>query len=732
MQRFPNHLEEIQQNATYLSTQGNLPATPYHHLEQNLLCEYLAPPALSLDVGAPLVESWEMALQVDTAPSSNSPTPEESTVAPDDGAIDSLLSRPITMEEKTESDRLPKRDRRTSVLGSFLFTSKSAKGLSVDDEDKPLTNGTQPEKLRKLFGRLSLPPSPRSAINISWGSINRGNASGERKSTARESSGSISRPRSTLSVSHKRSSDTLQYTLKLRKPSGQPTSTSKSMEVQPPDARRTSQSSTASNNNSAWNTLRASQSTRRHQGTLVGTPGGTIYGLGELGEHSMPLPLFRRPISDDALNDPTNSYVQSTDKLDLEGKDTLVGAKGLDDQDSAECLSVVAAAQDALESRESFFTEASVLRTTSTSTAPTSTVPSSHPGSAICIEDMDTLLSTQPTGVAGSASGSWSRESPRRPGIQRSSAFRREARDKLFDALSPEDQMALEDMINAEAMRRCRQVLIEIDDDVVFEKAMSHALRNQWRSQALASNTMVDDWQKVKCQMVVPKDAIKPSFLAREILRGERSYKQHLEHGVTPYELRQLAVSRRDAHSLSDNFVELSKRNRLGRQVSIDFRPDSAKVSASRSLRGLSLFDDGPSKTSSQLKQAVAADCSERSSDSPRTKSYALVIYHFQKLIEVSRKFVVAMEHEPDPYSIAVSFCESYGGMEDVYGDWAEVVGDLIHQTMVPVSEVKLVHSLSQPGLRRKLSKTAYSSPKIVTAATVAGAWRSHLPDIMS
>lgn len=184
-------------------------------------------------------------------------------------------------------------------------------------------------------------------------------------------------------------------------------------------------------------------------------------------------------------------------------------------------------------------------------------------------------------------------------------------------------------------------------------------------------------------------------------------------------------------HSISDNIIELARRKRLGRQASVEFdRSASSIKSSAPSLRRLSLFDADTGKSSLPLEQTYITG-KEHCEESPFMNSNALVIYHFQRLIDVSSQFAIAMEFNPDPYSIAVSFCDTYGRMKDVYGDWANVVGDLIHHSFLPVRE-KLVHSLSQPARKRKLSVTMYSSPKKTTAATSASTGRLKLPDIVS
>lgn len=526
---------ELIQNASYLQHSENSSATPHHHPKQKHIREYPATPSLSLDIGTPLTEAWEMALHGVTTPQSGLPAPTEHEVQADicaDGAVGSSPSGPITME-RTDSSRPLKKEKRTSILGSFFYTSKSAKGLSVDNTDGSLENRIQPETPRKLLGRFSLPPSPRSAINLSWGSTSRGIPSSERMPRTRDCSGSTSRPQSTLSVLTRRLSDTSHNTLNNRERSGEAASVSEPMKSEhPSEGRKRLQSSTTVHADNSSNTLRASQSARRHQGTLVGTPGGTIYGLGELGQHSMPVPLFRHSVSIDEIEGVVvGSSANSSEKPNSGGKDAPRLPKAFSEQESATYSPKLDISPDFLDSKDSFFTESSVTRTASTSTAPTSAVPSSHPDSTRS-PHTGPHLSRPVEDDASPAADTSSSESPKRPGIQRSRAFRQRRKDKLFDAFSPEEQIALEDLINAEAARRCRQVLIEIEDDTVFEKAMGQALRNQFGCQPHARETMPSGLERHQDQSDIPKDAIKPSFLVREILRGERSYIHHLEHGV--------------------------------------------------------------------------------------------------------------------------------------------------------------------------------------------------------
>lgn len=313
---------------------------------------------------------------------------------------------------------------------------------------------------------------------------------------------------------------------------GQASSANKYMDsTHPLEAQWGAQPSPTINANDVSDTLRATQSARRHQGTLVGTPGGTVYGLGELGQHSRPLPLFRRSISNHELEALFGSHVQCNEQPDPGGKDGVAGPTNLDNQAVGACSPEPVVCREHLDSRDSLFTEASVMRTASTSTAPTSAVPSCDPDSAVTT-NMEPSLLTLSNNVTASMLNSLSSVSPKRPGIQRSHAFRQQERQKLLDRLSPEAQVAFEDLIDKEATRRCRQILIEIEDDVVFERAMSQALRSQFRSQSWAVETMANG-RKEERQMEVQKDAIRPSFLVREILRGERSYIRHLEHGVT-------------------------------------------------------------------------------------------------------------------------------------------------------------------------------------------------------
>ncbi|KAJ9106765.1 hypothetical protein QFC19_003078 [Naganishia cerealis] len=183
-------------------------------------------------------------------------------------------------------------------------------------------------------------------------------------------------------------------------------------------------------------------------------------------------------------------------------------------------------------------------------------------------------------------------------------------------------------------------------------------------------------------------------------------------------------------HSVSDNVVELSRRSHISRHASVNFRPASANLSSTDSLQRVSLVDVGLSHSSKEEQSGVVVTAGEQAPNVyPHDTDDTLLVYHFQKLIQVSRDFVTSMEHDPDPYGIALSFSDTYRRMKDVYGDWARVVGDFIHSPVLPAKGEKLAYSLSTPGGRRRLSMTAYYSPKKAVTVT-AGAKKLHLPDI--
>ncbi|KAJ9097311.1 hypothetical protein QFC21_004980 [Naganishia friedmannii] len=118
-------------------------------------------------------------------------------------------------------------------------------------------------------------------------------------------------------------------------------------------------------------------------------------------QHSMPQLIFRRAIWNDGIDaDEPKSYE----------KDGSGVPKDPGHEKSAACSSELAISSDFLESRDSLFTEASVIRTASTCTAPFSAVPSSGPSSI----DTGPLLSTPLDNVA-SMSNSSSSDSPKRP-----------------------------------------------------------------------------------------------------------------------------------------------------------------------------------------------------------------------------------------------------------------------------------------------------------------------------
>lgn len=100
--------------------------------------------------------------------------------------------------------------------------------------------------------------------------------------------------------------------------------------------------------------------------------------------------------------------------------------------------------------------------------------------------------------------------------------------------MNEEDQRAVEALIDAEAIRKCRQALIDIEEDTVFAKAMAQVMKKQFPAPLVKEYIQIPPLSPHQSggRPELQKDAIKASFLVREILHGERSYAQHLTDGI--------------------------------------------------------------------------------------------------------------------------------------------------------------------------------------------------------
>ncbi|KAJ9106766.1 hypothetical protein QFC19_003079 [Naganishia cerealis] len=472
-----------------------------------------------------------------------SDAPEETSGGATDDASGPEAETPISSNtiKSADNKRSLTKGKRTSIFSSFLFTSKNDNYSSVDSEDGPPNkNKPEPETPRKLIRTLRMPPSPRSTVGFSdiFASLRTMNS--DQIPTNQDSLPNTSQVEGTPSTPTTLSSDTLQSSQRNGESPSRVATTGRAMKMAQAFGAHIKMQPNITPDigipaNDSSTTLKERQIVRRNQGTLVGTPVGTVHGLGQLGQNSMPLPLFRRSISYDEFAGLSSSYLQNEDNSNETGKYDSSVLERTRNQDSIAQSLKLDVTPDVSEVLKYMYTSTDVDRTASMalSTAPTSAATSLSPDSAIS-SDVEPILSTPISDDrVASSSGIISSDSVvQTPGIRDFRAIREQRKDKLFESLCPQDQMTLEELINAEALRRCRQVLIEIDGDAVFEKAMSQALRSQIRSQPEIGDTMAKRWEWRQEQTQLRKNAIRPLFLVREMLRGERSYIEHLENGI--------------------------------------------------------------------------------------------------------------------------------------------------------------------------------------------------------
>jgi hypothetical protein len=147
-------------------------------------------------------------------------------------------------------------------------------------------------------------------------------------------------------------------------------------------------------------------------------------------------------------------------------------------------------------------------------------------------------------GMVTSASITSSSSPSRRPNLNRTRAFREDRRDELLQRLDQEDQRAIEALIDVEAIRKCRQALIDIEEDTVFAKAMAQVMKKQFPAPLMMENANVapQSPHQSGSRPELQKDAIKASFLVREILGGERNYARHLENGIKVRNMPQVSL----------------------------------------------------------------------------------------------------------------------------------------------------------------------------------------------
>lgn len=176
----------------------------------------------------------------------------------------------------------------------------------------------------------------------------------------------------------------------------------------------------------------------------------------------------------------------------------------------------------------------------SSTTGPTSGIPSTAENTAASFDLFPRLVtppglltaSEHSEEMVTSASVTSSSSPSKRPDLNRTRSYREDRRAELLRRLDSEDRRAVEALIDVEATRKCRQALIDIEEDTVFAKAMSQVLKQQFPPASMGSQDTPRSPHQSGSRPELQKDAIKASFLVREILLGERSYVAHLENGV--------------------------------------------------------------------------------------------------------------------------------------------------------------------------------------------------------
>lgn len=275
---------------------------------------------------------------------------------------------------------------------------------------------------------------------------------------------------------------------------------------------------------------------------LVRTPGGTVYGIGGMGQQSRPLALFRQ-LSKRGLNSIFNAAGQS----DFIRTDDLSR-----DPSSGSSRRAPPTPSDTVYTQGSGYASPAA---DSNMTGPSSVQPSSATNTAASFE-LSPVLVTPPypmiasdgsDGVITSASITSSSSPSKRPNLNRTRAFREDRRDELLQRLDQDDQRAVEALIDAEAIRKCRQALIDIEEDTVFAKAMAQVMKKQFPAPLAVENPEIplQSPHQSGSRPELQKDAIKASFLVREILCGERSYGMHLENGIKVSSIAQLPLRSR-------------------------------------------------------------------------------------------------------------------------------------------------------------------------------------------
>lgn len=446
--------------------------------------------------------------------------------------------QPIQAEmEESSSKRSQTASKRTSILSSLFFPSKSDR-IVRDGNEMIKGHPTTPTKSTR---KQNPPPSPRSALNLGFRKPRPTPIVEGLLATKRDSLVSVpasdeqsSRPSSGMTQTGPRDS---------------PLSTPRKTPVdENAPAKAPIISTQTSTVHDPLTESRATIKERRSSGhaqgmqELVRTPGGTVYGIGGMGQQSRPLALFRQ-LSKRGLNSIFNAAGQS----DFIRTDDLSR-----DPSSGSSRRAPPTPSDTVYTQGSGYASPAA---DSNMTGPSSVQPSSATNTAASFE-LSPVLVTPPypmiasdgsDGVITSASITSSSSPSKRPNLNRTRAFREDRRDELLQRLDQDDQRAVEALIDAEAIRKCRQALIDIEEDTVFAKAMAQVMKKQFPAPLAVENPEIplQSPHQSGSRPELQKDAIKASFLVREILCGERSYGMHLENGIKVSSIAQLPLRSR-------------------------------------------------------------------------------------------------------------------------------------------------------------------------------------------
>lgn len=430
------------------------------------------------------------------------------------------------MEEETSSKRSRTTSKRTSILSTLFFPVKSERIPRAKDETTR-SHSTTSTKLKK---RATPPPSPGNGFSIGFRKAEPTSTAESLPVTHRNSVVSVpasdkrsSRPSSGVTESGQRDSPI--STSRKAQAEGSGSAIAASIPTQTlivHDGRTVSRG-----------TIKERRSSRHSYGMqdVAGTPGGTVPGISGMGQQSRPALALLRRLSKGGLNSILNAA----------GQGDFIRTDDLSRDPSS-----ASSRKAPLTPADTVYTQGSgheSLTMEYVATDLTSALPSSAANMAASFDFSPALVTPQlplipangSDGVITSISITSSSSPSKRPNLNRTRAYREDRRDELLRRLNAGDQRAVEALIDAEAVRKCRQALIDIEEDTVFAKAMAQVMKKQFPA-SLAEETFQApplSPHQSGGRPELQKDAIKASFLVREILRGERSYSQHLKDGIT-------------------------------------------------------------------------------------------------------------------------------------------------------------------------------------------------------